>query len=227
MKNHKVKYTNHKFYGKWLYKVSLNIKGCGMLRIHSLAAIKDFCLGPEPEDNCYRYKKESWHNRDVLLALCLFLESYDKSVFAKRIERYTIDLYTNDVDFYNTAVIKFATQLKHSFEPSTESIDIITDNNNCIAVKKLPKNRYNYRVYLLPHKMSSDRAGKTKYIDWLKTQIPRVTCTDAVEKWFISTDWNWDRRYVLVEDEQTLLMLKLRNAEVVGKIYNFVVADKY
>ena len=227
MKNQTVKYTNHKFYGKWLYKVSLNIKGCGMLRIHTLAAIKDFCLGPEPEENTYRYKREYWHNRDVLLALCEFIECYDKSVFAKRIERYTIDLYTNDVDFYNTAVIKFATQLKHCFEPSTGSIDIITDNKNCIAVKKLPKNRYNYRVYLLPHKMSSDRAAKTKYIDWLKTQIPRVTCTDAVEKWFIATDWNWDRRYVLVEDEQTLLMLKLRNAEVVGKIYNFVVADKY
>lgn len=227
MQNQKIKYTNHKFYGKWLYKVTLTIKGCGMLRIHPIAAIKDFCLGPKPEENSYRYKQEYWHNRDDILTLCEFLEGYDKSIFAKRIERHTIDLYTNDLDFYNTAVIKFAAQLKHSFEPPAESIDIITGNKNCIAVKKLPKNRYNYRVYLLPHKLSNDYEAKTKYINWLKTQQPRVTCTPAVEKWFIATDWNWDRRYVLVEDEHTLMMLKLRNAEVVGKIYNFVVADKY
>jgi len=56
--------------------------------------------------------------------------------------------------------------------------------------------------------------------------VPRVTCTPAVEKWFLITDWNWDRRYILVEDDQTLLMMKLRNADVVGKIYNFVISDK-
>ena len=74
--------------------------------------------------------------------------------------------------------------------------------------------------------MANDRPAKKKYIDWLKTQMPRVTCTSAVETWFLATDWNWDRRYILVEDDQTLLMMKLRNADVVGKIYNFVISDK-
>jgi hypothetical protein len=47
-----------------------------------------------------------------------------------------------------------------------------------------------------------------------------------VQKWFLKTDWNWDRRYVLVEDEGTLLMMKLRNSDVVGTVYNYVVTDK-
>lgn len=95
-----------------------------------------------------------------------------------------------------------------------------------MAVKKLPHNRYRYRVYLLPHKMAKDREGKQKYISWLKSLGERVTCTPAVEGWFMHTDWNWDRRYILVEDEHTLLMLKLRNSEVVGRIYNYVLSDK-
>jgi hypothetical protein len=74
--------------------------------------------------------------------------------------------------------------------------------------------------------MAGDKEGKQKYIAWLKTQEDRVTCTPAVEKWFMTTDWNWDRRYILVQDESTLLMLKLRNSEVVGRIYNYVVSDK-
>lgn len=226
MQNHKIKYTNRKFYGKWLYKVTLNLRGCVMLRMHTIDAVKEFCLGPEPIDNQYRYKLEHWRNRDEILALCEFLESYDKSLYSTRIERNSIDLYTNDLEFYNTAVIKFTQQLRHCFEPSDKSADLLNLNKNCITVKKLPKDRYNYRVYLLPHKMANDRLGKKRYIDWLKTQVPRVTCTPAVEKWFLATDWNWDRRYILVEDDQTMLMMKLRNAEVVGKIYNFVISDK-
>ena len=74
--------------------------------------------------------------------------------------------------------------------------------------------------------MANDKEGKKKYIEWLKRQSPKITCTTAIEHWFIKTDWNWDRRYVLVEDESTLLMLKLRNAEVVGRIYKFVISDK-
>ena len=226
MQNQKIKCTNRKFYGKWLYKITLNLRGCTMLRLHTINAIKDFCNGPEPDVDRYRYKLEHWRNREEILSLCEFLESYDKALYFTRVEHNSIDLYTNDLDFYNTAAIKFALQLKHCFEPSDESADLLNLNKNCITVKKLPKDRYNYRVYLLPHKMSNDRPAKKRYLDWLKTQVPRVTCTAAVEKWFLTTDWNWDRRYILVEDEQTLLMMKLRNAEVVGRIYNFAIADK-
>jgi hypothetical protein len=78
----------------------------------------------------------------------------------------------------------------------------------------------------MPHKMAKDREGKQKYLAWLKSQAPRITCTPAIERWFLTTDWNWDRRYVLVEDESTLLMMKLRGADVVGRVYNFIVCDK-
>ena len=96
MQNHKIKYTNRKFYGKWLYKVTLDLKGCVMLRLHTIDAIKEFCMGPEPLDNQYRYRLEHWRNREEILALCEFLESYDKSLYSTRVERHCIDLYTND-----------------------------------------------------------------------------------------------------------------------------------
>jgi hypothetical protein len=226
MQNQKIKSTNRKFYNKWLYKVTLTIKGCVMLRSYPMDMVKEFCLGPEPKNTRYSYRVKEWRNREEIYALCVFLENHDKTQYATRIERDNIDLYTNDVNFYNLAAQQFASQLKHCFEPAAGSADLLNLNKNCITVKKLPKDRYNYRVYLLPHKMANDRAAKIKYIDWLKTQQPRVTCTESIEKWFLTTDWNWDRRYVLVEDEQTLLMMKLRNAEVVGRIYNFMISDK-
>jgi len=222
----KTKATNKKFYGKWLYKVTLHLEGCALLRTDSIDKIKEFCTGPEPQERMYHHRQKAWTNREDLYELCTFIEQYDKDTYNTRIESGCIDFYSNDKDFYDHISLKFEQHIKHRFEPNETTVDLLNENQNYITVKKLPKNKFRYRVYLLPHKMKSDKEAKQKYLDWLKTQVPRVTCTPAVEKWFLYTDWNWDRRYVLVEDEQTLLMLKLRNAEVVGRIYNFVISDK-
>jgi hypothetical protein len=53
-----------------------------------------------------------------------------------------------------------------------------------------------------------------------------VLISEVVKDWFIKTEWNWDRRYIFVEDAQTLLMLKLRNAEAIGRIYDYIIIDK-
>jgi hypothetical protein len=221
----KTKLTNRKFYGKWIYKVTLCAEGCTLLRVKTLDEIKEFCLNGETDSPHYSIWAKAHRNRETLVAICNFLEKENKSNYATRIERNYVDFYTNDKNFYTNISNTFQQLVKHRYEPDQTNLDILSQSNS-ITVKKLPKNRYNYRVYLLPHKMAGDKEGKRKYIDWMKQQSPKITCTDAIEKWFISTEWNWDRRYVLVEDERTLLLLKLRNSDVVGRIYNFVVTDK-
>jgi len=226
MLSQKTKQTSRKFYGKWLYKVSLSLEGCSLMRIKTLDEIETFCLGEEPGKHLYSSWQRAWNNRDNLLEFISFLKLYSKDLYSVRIEGTFIDVYTNDKTMYESISSTFEATLKHRFQPSEATIDLLNSNQNYISVDKLPKGRYNYRVYLLPHKMAGDREGKEKYLDWLKKQDGKVTCTSAVERWFIRTDWNWDRRYILVEDEATLLMLKLRNSEVVGRVYNFVISDK-
>lgn len=222
----KTKPTNRKFYGKWLYKVTLRLEGCFLFRNKSIAEIQNFCNEKDPKELRYSIWNKAYNNREQILDVCALLETFDKTAYSTRIENNFIDFYSNNETLYNQLSIKFENILKHRFEPDKETVDMLSDSKHCISVKKLPKGRYNYRVYLLPHKMSGDKEGKQKYISWLKSQNSKITCTEAVEKWFMHTDWNWDRRYVLVEDEQTLLMMKLRNSEVVGRIYNFIISDK-
>lgn len=197
-----------------------------MLRTKSLEEIKNFCKNGEPDEYKYSINSRAFANKDFIYDLVCLLENYPNNIYSKRIERDLIDFYTNDSSFYSDLSNKFSDLVTHRFEPNPETIDILNENSSRVAVKKLPHNRYNYKVYLLPHKMKGDKEGKEKYVNWLKNQDPRITCTKAVSDWFIKTEWNWDRRYVLVEDEATLLMLKLRNSEVVGRIYNYVVSDK-
>jgi hypothetical protein len=221
----KTQKTNRKFYNKWIYKVSLQIKGSSIFRTHSLDDIKEFCLAPSPEKPNYSLHARAWQNRDQILELTEFLLTQKSTIWTKRIENVFMDFYTNDRNFYEELSLKFESAMLHRFEPNLETLDLL-DTPQTILAAKLPHNRYHYKVYLLPHKMAGDKESKKKYVDWLKSQDPRITCTPAVQKWFIKTDWNWDRRYVLVEDEHTLLMLKLRNSEVVGRVYNYIISDK-
>ncbi len=229
MNKSKTKITNRKFYNKWLYKISLIVVGGGMFRVRTLDDIKEFCLQTDIDDKTnssgYNLNAKAYNNREIILELTEFLLGQDSSLWSKRIQTNQIDFYTNDVNFYESLSKKFDSIMLHRFEPGLESKDLL-DQPQTIVTKKLPHNKYNFKVYLLPHKLKGDKEAKKKYVDWLKSQSPRITCTKAVENWFIKTDWNWDRRYVLVEDERTLLMLKLRNSEAVGRVYNYVISDK-
>jgi hypothetical protein len=223
----KTKLTNRKYYNKWLYKISVRVPGCSIFRSATLEEIKNFCTETDHDfSNLYVSWKHAWANKEFIYEIANFLSAYSKDEYCLRVERNILDIYTNNKEFYETMSMQNQSILVHRFQPNEKSLDILSNDKNCIVVDKLPKGRYNFRVYLLPHKMAHDKEGKQKYVDWLKRQVPKVTCTPAVQKWFLTTDWNWDRRYVLVEDEATLLMLKLRNSDVVGRVYNFIISDK-
>jgi len=218
------KTTSHKFYNKWLYKISITQKGSAFFRNNSVDKVIDFCNTGEPGGYANSLQTIAYNNKEGILNLAEFFKEYDTDVWSKRIEGNSMDVYTNDSVLYDKFSAKFKDIIIHRFEPDLTNIDQLTDEK-VIVCKKLPHKIYQYKVYLLPHKMA-DKEEKRAVVEWLKKQKPKVTCTPAVERWFIKTDWNWDRRYILVQDEQSLLMLKLRAAEVIGRIYNYVVSDK-
>lgn len=220
----KTKTTQKKFYNKWLYKITLTVQGSGIFRMYSLDQVIEFCKKSQPDGRAWSVFSKAYANKDFIQNLATFLKKYQSDLWSKRIENSQIDFYTNDKDFYDNMAKEFEEHVYHMFEPDSNLLKNL--DHNSIMVKKLPHNKFNYKVFLLPHKLKFKKEEKEKYINWLEAQGSRVTCTSAIKKWFISTDWNWDRRYILVEDERTLLMLKLRNPEVVGRIYNFQIIDK-
>ena len=223
------KTTTKKFYNKWLYKVTLDIPGISATRIYSNKEVLEFLHGPFPKQATggwlfSRSKNHLWANRQDVLDLYDELADYTaKKDYGTRVENCWIDIYTNDENLYHNLSHKFSAILVHRYEPKPETIELL-DQKVCV-VDKLPKGRYQYRVYLTPHKIK-DQDSKESFISWMQEQRPRVTFTGAVESWFRYTVVNWDRRYVLVEDEGTLLMMKLKNANAVGKVNKYVVADK-
>lgn len=220
----KAKLTTRKFYNKWLYKVSLTVQGSYLFRTYNLDQLIAYCDNDvKPTGVNYSYLVKYFPYRKTMGKVARCIKDNSDIEHSIRIERDVVDIYTNDQTFYTKLCNEFSDIIRMRFEPDPEMLNLLEGQN--VIVKKYPHDRYRHRVYLQPHKMAGDKEGKQRFVDWLKGQ-DSMTCTPAIESWFITTDYNWDRRYILVEDEKALLMLKLRGANVVGTIHNFVISDK-
>jgi len=165
-------------------------------------------------------------NKDTFLEVTRFLSSLTAQDFAKRIEVNTIDLYVNDKSLFDNISTKFESIIVTRFAPTGNNLELL-ENSNFILTKNLPHKKYRYKVYLLPHRLKGDRDSKNRYINWLDTQGDKILISESVKKWFLTTDWYWDRRYMYVEDANTLLMLKMRDSQALGKVYEYLIVDKY
>jgi len=203
----KVKQTTRKFYNKWTYKVSVVKKGVSTLRWQN-----------------YEDAIDAADDKD-LKELFVTLSTLDADKFCKRIETHTLDIYTTEESIFDLLNAKHSNIIKSAFAPLAESKDLLLKDKHVILAKKLPHDRYRYKVFLQPHKIK-EVDEKYNFIKWLGTQEPRVNITETVKEWFYKTHWNWDRRYMYVEDDQTLLLIKLKNSEALGTIYTFHVSDK-
>lgn len=217
-----IKTAPRKFYDKWLYKVTLHMPGVALFRNYNLDEVEDFVNSIKVTTSLRNPRAKIVQNKVNLIKLSRFLGAAKSSIWHKRIEQDGIDLYTNSEHFFLNAIDEFSEEVIHAFKP-TANLDLT--KNNIIAAKKFPHNTYKYKVYLQPHK-SKDKENKTRYVNWCASQGDKIRMSEAVKSWFVATDWNWDRRYILVDNESTLLMLKLRNSDFVGKIYEYVIVDK-
>jgi len=105
----KTKITKKKFYGKWLYKITLQVKGAGIFRSKVLEEITDLCkTGKKEEYQSYTLLYKTLANSEQISDLASFLKSYNQDVWSKRIEHNSIDFYTNELDFYNSISIRYS-----------------------------------------------------------------------------------------------------------------------
>lgn len=223
----KTKRTQRKFYGKWLYKVSLRLEGCALFRYKDLLEVIDFCnqetLNTHNDKSRYSTQGKAWNNRISIYKVTSFLTKFPADTWSKRIETDIFDLYTNNENMFDACCEQFSSIVRVSFSPLKENIALLNSPYTILA-NKLPYNTYKYKVFLTPHAVDPDVNIRSQYIKWLEEQSPRIRISPAVKSWFLNCHYNWDRRYLLVEDEQTLLILKLRDSSAVGQTYKYVVA---
>jgi len=214
------KKTKKLFYNKYLYKVSLSIPGIRILRSYNVSDL----ISSKNIDNLggsIYYLRYARINKKEIQNICKLLHGQDED-HGQRIEGNILDLYTNDKKFFDRLKKEFSNSIRTYSEPDVNEIEALNEPN-LILCNKLPHNKYQIKVFLKPHLIKS-MDEKENILNWLESQKPKVTLTNSVRMWFKHCCLNWDRRYILVEDEKTLLMLKLRSSEIVGKTYRYKLA---
>ena len=210
----KIKKTKRLFYNKFGYKISLEIEGASYFRVFGVT--DEFMINSPT----YRWEREALINETAISDLCYTLVNYDKDSWKIRVERNIMDVYSSDRRIIEDIKNKFPEKIYHIFEPS----ETMSRDKNIIHCKKLPHDRYAYKVFLLPHKIK-DKQKKRNFIDWIKNN-DNFLISDSVANWFYITEWNWDRRYMWANTPENLLMLKLRQSEAIGTIHEYRVIDK-
>ena len=224
----KSKPTKRKFYGKWLYKITLCIPGIGSIRYKSIDDFIDFIINRKRNGLHYYISSSTvqkiQNNSKMILSFLKTLQAIPEDQWGKRIECDNIDVYTNNKDLFDTLSQSFENETVHRFEPAGDP-NLLSSDGICV-VKHYPYHQYQYKVFLQPHRFNGDAERKKSFIDWLDTQGDKVHISQAVKDWFITTNWNWDRRYMYIDNEQTLLMLKMSESQALGRIHKYVLLDK-
>jgi len=225
------KKTKQKFYNKYVYKVSFIFPGSGALRYYDFDKLIDLCSvppanqGPSYSSYVDQVKSIVWKNKNDWLKMVGILTRYDKKEFQKRLESDILDFYTNNDELYNDLCNTFPDRIRIRFQPPEGKKQEILDHEKQILVKTYPHNgKYKYKTFLQPHRIpSSDRSSLD---NWLKKQGEKITYSDSISRWLLGSNHNWDRRYILVDEESTLLMIKMRSPMLIGSTLKYVISDK-
>jgi len=221
----KHKQTKKLFYGKWPYKVSYSIPGISVMRERDFTQIREYVKNPP--DRMLRWRGSFIHdvtaNKDNITSVIDFLETLPKERYQTRIETSNLDIYTDTDEVFSQAMLILPEKISSAYAPAPGTSDLLSNKKN-ILVKKFPENKFQHKVFLHPHK-SSDITNKALIVKWIKSQ-DHLHITDSTAQWFITTNWNWDRRYIMAQNEQSLLMLKLRCGDLVGPVYDYKLVDK-
>lgn len=222
----KPKKTKRKFYNKHIYKLSCKLHGAYALRAWSIDEIVNVAQGATPPvDNYWSSRNladfqrsaKDWIKLGVIL-------STNQDKIQLRVEGDNVDVYTSDRMLYDAIGNEFIDSdvVWRRFEPAVGTEQDMLDSKNSVFVKHLPHNKYLYKVYLLPHKLGN-RADREKLCNWLDSQVPKISFSPSIRKWVMETRQNWDRRYIYVQDDSMLMMLRLRENTMIGKTYKHII----
>lgn len=198
----KLSTTKKKFYNKWLFRCSY------FLQVSDLRE---------------KISGKPSRSRDVK-DIVKFLSTLDKDQYHTRVEKYTLDLYFNSHEIFDQLQNISTKHLFRCSIPDADSTELLA-KNKVILCRHLPYHRYRYKIYLQPHR-NHDKDYKKKYIEWLDIQQSKIYISDTTKQWFIQTMYNYDRRYMYAENEQMILLLKMKDPDMIGMIYQYEIYHK-
>lgn len=206
------------FFGKWFYRIECVQDGASRIKHAGADRVEQWCLSSVPTSPWER-KIDNQALYNFLLAVKPFLKNKNLQI---RVEGSHFNLYCNELELVekiNKALSKWIRRI--TGPTSQEEINfLLTNSNKKVLCKKLPKNRYKYKLFL-NYNISDDR--RLKFYQWASNYGEQIYFTESASKWLLGETLWWSTvPYMYVENDKTLSMVGLYLGSDVRKIQEHI-----
>lgn len=218
------------WYNKYLYKSTFIIPGIFVLRNYHNEA--------EIEAHIEDIQRASWkralfssfidayrQNQNAILAFAKLTDHgrKNKDIFV-RIQDPHVSIFTNNLNIHTALEKAFAPQLHSISRPNEKCIPALLDGKNVMVVKKLPHDRYRYKVVINNYSVS--HSIPKSLLDWGLAQGDAVRFSKKTERYFRSPGLYLDQGFLYVEDESTLTMCNMFLTKCPKRIIKYVLESE-
>ena len=216
MKIHK---TNKLFYGKYPFRIEIQINGGDVLarNRHNLdKTLKNI-------SSTWRYKDFSQKSVDNLRRYLIKYNELDQKKFKQRVEGQYIKFYTENRTDHELICDKLNEWVTECHEPENDDdLDKLFSKKNVVLRKRLPHGKFRYKLFL---KNRIPQSRRESFLNWLNNYLDDIYMTGLTRRYLQGSNRYSEGYVIYIKDEKLLLMMGLFLGTDIKKIEEFVLRD--
>lgn len=227
----KNKETKRLFFNKYIYKLTLELRGiCQIKRI----SLEDIAALPKPESidfgrNFYRHRADAYQNKGEIIKIGMFLESKSQlgCDFKTRAEGSSLNIYTNERALIDEIVNNFGNYVTEMQEPiSKEAGEFLKGNIRKILCNELPNGIFRYKVHI--GYKSIPEQNRVGFLNWSeKYGDDRIFMPKGTKHLLGPSGHGYAYgQYFYVSDEKMLNMALMFFSDYIQKTENYILKSE-
>ena len=211
------------FYNKWPYKIACSIRGASILR-HIKGERLEACM---PNWAWGSGKKMTIEEKRDLIEFTTFIEPFLKlkEELQVRVEGDHFNIFCKDrllLDNISNALDQWIVKI-HGPTTEKELKFLLVNGHKKIVCDVLPKDKYQYRIYLKSEKWTTDK--RHDFLMWVDKFNDKIDIATTTRRW-LKGEKQWAYApFMYVNDDKMLAMVGLYISGHVRKVEEFILRE--
>lgn len=197
------------YYGKWPYKVEINLRGAAMIKRWPLSKVIEWCGHDEHSRRTYNYGMyRDVDPHQILKFVTAVGPIFDQYEHKLRTEYYSLNVYLDSEAAVTALEQAIPWCISSIYAPANqEELDLLLNNKRKIICDMLPHNGYKYKVTL---KERTPMQTKLQFKTWCSNyNAEDVKFTPSTAKWLDHNKNYLQSPFFYLKDDKLLTMCRL------------------
>lgn len=208
--------TSKLFYGKWSFKLKIEIPGAWMIKRNGVDDTISFCKGDHRLDS-YTYR---YINKDKLLKFTNVIAPYLDKEVSIRVEGKIFSIYCKDRALFDAISKDCSEYIVAEYVPASDSELEYMHNNGAkkVLCNHIPFNQYPYKVYIRYNMPQNTRSSFKK---WTENYEGKIKLVSATYNWLNGIN-SYNNLIIYIADKPTLSMVGMFLGGSIAKVEEFI-----